>query len=272
MGIMRTTDLIARIQSAAPLTAQADWDVSGIQIASGKTDVRNLAVTLDPLATTVSKALDWGADFILTHHPLCLPPRLPDRLDEYHDILRLTLSGGAWLYAAHTSLDTNPKGPAAWLAGDLGLRDFRVLDPLPEQTPGDIKRGFAIIGDMPEPMSFDDFARFLSAHVNRNFWTLAGRTPETVSAMAYCPGSGAGLADKAFAAGADVFVTGDVKHHPALTAERTGLIIDVGHFVLEHEMMRRFAAELADDPALAGVKVQFFNQKDPLRVHIPEGA
>ena len=66
----------------------------------------------------------------------------------------------------------------------------------------------------------------------------------------------------ALRAGADVFVTGDVKYHAALDARDGGLrVLDVGHFVLEEEMMRRFAERLA---AELSVPVRFFAGSDPL--------
>lgn len=66
----------------------------------------------------------------------------------------------------------------------------------------------------------------------------------------------------ALASGADVYITGDIKYHSALDAEASGLrIIDVGHFTLEEEMMRRFAATLAEQ---LSVPVTFLPGRDPL--------
>ena len=56
-----------------------------------------------------------------------------------------------------------------------------------------------------------------------------------------------------------MFICGDVKHHPA--QEAPGLVLDVGHFILEEEMMRLFAKELS--PALSGVEVKFFEGRSP---------
>ena len=53
----------------------------------------------------------------------------PTGLDPHHEALRLLLSHGAWLYAAHTSLDCAPGGPATWLADELGLVNRRIVDP-----------------------------------------------------------------------------------------------------------------------------------------------
>ena len=85
--------------------------------------------------------------------------------------------------------------------------------------------------------------------------------PKTVSRVAYCTGSGGSLVEAAANSGADVFVTGDMKYHQALNAPLS--VIDVGHFILEEEMMRRFAQALAEDPQLQGMELLFFAGQDP---------
>jgi dinuclear metal center YbgI/SA1388 family protein len=123
-------ELIATIEHTAPLEGAASWDNSGIQVAGTREEIRRLALFLDPLPAHIDAALDWGADFLLCHHPLLLKPRFPDRIDGYHRSLAAVLSCGSWLYAAHTTLDTNRRGPARWLAQALGLKDERTLEPI----------------------------------------------------------------------------------------------------------------------------------------------
>ena len=82
---MLTDSLIKEIEKTAPLRYAAKWDKSGIQIAAPAKDIRHLAVMLDPCLTSVRAALEQGADFILTHHPLALTPRFPDEMGEYRE-------------------------------------------------------------------------------------------------------------------------------------------------------------------------------------------
>jgi dinuclear metal center YbgI/SA1388 family protein len=127
--------------------------------------------------------------------------------------------------------------------------------------------GFGQVGRLPEPMGFDAFAAVLDGLLpanDRGFWTLSGPQPERVATVAYCGGSGASLAGVAARAGADVFITGDMKYHPAVEVEVC--VIDVGHFSLEEEMMRRFAQLLG--ARLQGVEVRFFPGGDPFRVRV----
>lgn len=331
---MRVNDIIARIESMADPRHAADWDASGVQIAGRAETCSRLAVALDPLPETIRRALDHGAEFILTHHPLLLKPRAPSRLDDYHAVLSLVLRHEAWLYAAHTSLDVRLAGPAGWLAEALGLTGRRPLAPLPPEParlarlesgsaedrarllvvlesrpevsfihpvaatrveclcleaswpklesaltdffgtrpaipyiPAALPRpdlGYGVIGDLPEPLTPDGLAARLAALIDRQDWTLAGVLPERISRLAYCPGSGADLAPAAFALGAEVYLTGDLKYHQAQAVPEGRCLIDVGHFSLEERMMRELAGTLGRELSPLGVTVTFYPGRDPL--------
>ena len=334
---MNIRELFGLIEQAAPPHMAASWDRCGVQVASVTTAASRLAVALDPTPEVLSEALQWGAQVVLTHHPLGKTPRLPDRADAHHAALKLLLSHDAWLFAAHTSLDCAPGGPAAWLADELGLTDRAVVDPqgvtprvmsiykevatdgfnglvFPEDL--DVDRlhfdrdalrhapqafscpepqwpamreilancpdvssmagairlkepaepyGYGLIGKLAQPLGWDDFLKALWKAVPRSFFTMIGQQPETVRTVAYCTGSGSSCAGMAFAKGADVFLTGDVTHHPALDLAPLGLTIDVGHRVLEEEMMRRLADTLGGQARSQGLEVRFFASADPMR-------
>jgi dinuclear metal center YbgI/SA1388 family protein len=336
---MRIRELITRIEGLADPARAADWDRSGIQIAGALESCDRLAVTLDPLPGVIEQALDWGAECILTHHPLTLTPRLPDRLDDYHRVLGLVLGRGAWLYAAHTSLDVRVDGPAGWLADALNLDHRRLLEPagrvphvqtrlrapsgeardlalaaltgrdrcqavalgpnvldvthaktawpdlkaaLAAACPG-LERlsslsltspadayGYGLVGELPEPLSVDALRQRLWQLLPRTFFTQAGDEPAQVTTLAYCPGSGADLAPLAFAAGAEVYVTGDLKYHQASAVPQGRLILDVGHFSLEEVMLRVFARELTDTLGPSGPQTRFFPGNDPFSAHFPQ--
>ena len=269
---MLVRQFLDRIEKMAPLASQESWDKGGIQVAGEKTMVNKLAVTLDPLPEIVKSALKWDADFILAHHPMTLNPRPLDKLDGYRTVFKFMLASGSWLYSAHTSLDCRPDGPAGWLADTLGLEQRTVLAPTAEVLKDGLRPqpGYGIIGNLPEPMSPEKFHRVLSSRIKRSYWTLSGPAPEQVSRVAYCPGSGASLIKTAFLDGADVFITGDVKYHEAQDAP--GLVIDVGHFTLEEEMMRIFSTQLAEELEPDGVEVRFFQGNEPLRLLVHNGA
>ncbi|GAB7080419.1 Nif3-like dinuclear metal center hexameric protein [Megalodesulfovibrio paquesii] len=265
---MLVADLIACIEAVAPLAGACSWDTSGVQVTSPRTTVSRLAVMLDATPAQVQTALAWGAEAILAHHPLALKPRFLNVPDAYFSIIRSLLQADCWCYAAHTSLDARPEGPAGWLARELDLRELAILEP----TLADGSAGIGCLGQLPQPLPWAEFLGRLAALLPRTCIRRCGPEPETVTRVGYCGGSGASLADLAFARGAQVFITGDVKYHTALdtAASAAGCLVDVGHFSIEEEMMRRFALLLAEHvPPAAGLAVRFFPGQDPFHTVHP---
>lgn len=127
------------------------------------------------------------------------------------------------------------------------------------------QRGFGIQGDLERPMDWARLSAKLGSLFGMTSWTLVGRKPEQITRLAYCPGSGMSLAGRAFARGAQVFLSGDLKYHQAQEIEPLGLTLDVGHFILEERMMERWAADLADELASRNIRVEFFSGHNPLR-------
>ena len=271
---MRQAALFAHIERTAPLSLAAPWDKSGLQVASLREEATHLAVCLDPLPEVVEEALARGADCILSHHPLALTPRLPDRMDAYHAVLRQLFRADVPLYAAHTSLDANPHGPVTWLARELKLAREEVLEvtgtyafagAAPACSEPESSVGFGFVGDLPAPLDLDGLLARLAPWVAGKSLRLAGTVRAPIRRLAVCPGSGADLAPLAASRGAELFITGDLKHHAALDAPLP--ILDVGHFALEDEMMRRFARTLAAE--LPALTTCYIPARDPLRPLYP---
>jgi dinuclear metal center YbgI/SA1388 family protein len=264
---MLIADVLQIINRLAPERLAAHWDNSGVQIVGEAREISRLAVCLDPLPQTLAECLEWGAQFVLTHHPLYLKPQAPNRESPYLQILRLMLPAKAWLYAAHTTLDQAPDGPACWLGRELNLQAVRPLEPAQDPDLAEQGAGFGQVGELPVPLAWGDFADALARLVDRQVWTVVGDIPDKLSRIAYCPGSGGSLIPEADKAEADVFITGDIKYHQALEAPLA--VVDVGHFCLEEEMTRRFADQVSGILGPHGVEVRFFRGSDPFRFRLP---
>ena len=122
--------------------------------------------------------------------------------------------------------------------------------------------GFGCIGLLPQAMTWPDFSARLIPQLG-SVPRLVGRAPDVVEKIAYCPGSGADLAPRAFALGAQVFLTGDFKFHQAQAVQDLGLTMDVGHFCLEETMMRAWSQELSEQLAPTGMRVIFLPGRNP---------
>jgi dinuclear metal center YbgI/SA1388 family protein len=259
---MQLNEIFAAIEKIAPLSTAAAWDVSGLQVASRRTTARSLALCLDPTPESIRRALEKNAEAIVSHHPLALKPDLPRRHDAYYEALRLLFAADVPLYAAHTTLDVNPDGPAGWLAEEFKLTDLKVLEPtaLPPRE-GALPPGFGLAGDLPCPQSLEEITRVLARHVDLSTSALCGPAPKAVTRLAYCAGSGSSLVENAVSQGAQLFITGDVKYHTALAAEIC--LLDAGHHSLEEEMTRRLCLTLQE--RLAPLTVFFVPSSSPRR-------
>jgi dinuclear metal center YbgI/SA1388 family protein len=117
--------------------------------------------------------------------------------------------------------------------------------------------GLGLVGELAEPMAFEQFCFAASQRLAcRNPRAVPGGK-ETVCRVAVLGGSGGGEVAAAAQAGADAFVTGDVKYHDGLLAWELGLnILDAGHYATERPGL----------DSLAG----FLRAESPLEVRISE--
>jgi dinuclear metal center YbgI/SA1388 family protein len=102
-----------------------------------------------------------------------------------------------------------------------------------------ISGGLGRIGVLTECVKLIDFAEMLSNILNYKV-NVCGDKERLIKKIALCTGSGSDLWESAYKAGADLYITGEVKHHHYLFAQKAGIaIIDAGHFATEI-----FAAEI----------------------------
>lgn len=253
---MLLKDIISAIEEIAPPECQADWDRSGLQVASLSDEAERIAVFLDPLPESVARALAAGCRFLLSHHPLSLKPDLPARLNNYFFTLKEIMRADACLYAAHTSLDVNTNGPASWLGSALHLENIQPLEKISCREGW----GYGGIGELPGQEDFSVIVERIMKLARLEEASLCGPAPAgKIAKIAWCGGSGASLAQSARDLGAQLLVTGDVKYHTALEAPIS--VLDVGHHSLEEVMMKRFAALLAE--CLPGMEVLFIPSASP---------
>ncbi|GCD77679.1 GTP cyclohydrolase 1 type 2 [Thermaurantimonas aggregans] len=105
----------------------------------------------------------------------------------------------------------------------------------------DPESGAGGIGQLPEPMDYEDFAHVVKQALGLEFIRSSKQHPAVVKKVAFCGGSGAFLIPDARKSGADVFITGDVKYHDFFLADSSFGIIDAGHYETEIMIINEFA-------------------------------
>jgi putative NIF3 family GTP cyclohydrolase 1 type 2 len=158
------------------------------------------------------------------------------------------IRGGAALFVAHTNADRAPEcGVNDALAAAVGLGDTRPLEPV---APGS-RAGLGRIGRLERAVPLRLLAADVAAAlpVTAGGVRIAGDPMRTVRTVAVCGGSGGSLIDAAAAAGADVLLTSDLRHHPASEAAESGgpALLDVAHYASEWPWLPVAAEALARD-------------------------
>ncbi len=102
--------------------------------------------------------------------------------------------------------------------------------------------GSGMIGELPRAMPFSEFLIHLKSSMDIAQVRHTADHGRTISNVALCGGAGSFLTRRAITAGADVFVTADVKYHEFFDADRHTIIADIGHYESE-----RFTIDLIAD-------------------------
>ena len=234
------------------------WDAVGLVCGDPEQAVRKVLFAVDPVAVVVDEALGWGADLVVTHHPLYLRGTTSVAATTFKGrVVHRLIRGGAALYAAHTNADVADPGVSDALARAVGLTgDLRPLQP----SVDDPRRGLGRIGDLPAPMPLGEFAALAASGLPRTAGPLrvAGDPGRPVRTVAVCGGAGDSLLGTARAAGVDVFLTADLRHHPAsehMEADGPALV-DASHWATEWPWLADAARRLTSALAARGITVE----------------
>lgn len=94
--------------------------------------------------------------------------------------------------------------------------------------------GFGRLGRLPEPMPLAEVAARVRSDLPAEHLRFAGDPDRVIETVACVGGAGDGHIPTALGAGADVLITGDLRHHVTLDALELGLcLIDAGHHATE---------------------------------------
>jgi dinuclear metal center YbgI/SA1388 family protein len=98
--------------------------------------------------------------------------------------------------------------------------------------------GFGRVGRLKENLNFDDFLKMVCSKLGSDWLRVAGNKNIIVRKLAVCGGSGGDFINEAANAGANVYLTGDIKYHQAQYAVERGLtVIDAGHYYTERPII-----------------------------------
>ncbi|MFZ3452725.1 Nif3-like dinuclear metal center hexameric protein [Arthrobacter sp. 7Tela_A1] len=228
-------DVLLAVEELWPESLAEDWDAVGMVTGRPSRPVTRILFAVDPTHEVIDEALEWGADLLLTHHPLLLKPVHSVAGTGFKgDAVHRLIEGGCALVTAHTNGDSAVGGVSDVLADAFGLQDTVPLVPAVNGLP---EEGIGRVGNLAEVMTLGDFAELVFSIMPAvaGGVRVAGDPQGLVRRIAVCGGAGDSLFDAVRAQHADVYVTADLRHHPASEAREAAVngrpyLIDVSHF------------------------------------------
>ena len=224
----------------APPRLAEEWDNVGLLVGEPRSEVKRVLVCLDASLSAIERAIEIGAEMIVSHHPMLFRPIKNVRIDLPHGRrLQRLIKHDIAVFAAHTNLDSAEGGVNDVLAERLGLLEIEPLDRNASEP------ALGRLGRLPNEMSAQAFAEHVKLALRADFVRLIDAGDFAIKKVGICGGAGADFITRAKFYGADAFVTGDVKYHEAQSAVDNGIhVIDAGHFATEHPIVEVLAAKL----------------------------
>lgn len=265
----------------------AEWDASGLICGRASAPVRRVLLAVDAVAATAREAVETGASLLITHHPLLLRGArfIPDS-DYKGAVLHTLIEGGCGLLGTHTNADAAVAGVNEALCDALNLIS---CTPLTEPQTQEVRQvehvvGTGRVGLLPSPVTLRELADTLAGTLPATAGGLriAGRPDQVISCVALCGGAGDSLFDAVRASGADVYITADLRHHPANEFREQELVrgtnialIDCSHAASESLWLQGAGSRLQQLLAQGGYRIDFSVSQlntDPWDFTVPTGA
>lgn len=249
-------DFTAAVERLWPSEYAEGWDAPGLVSGAPGDPISTVVLAVDAVDATVTQALDAGADILFVHHPLLLRGVTSIAETGYKGaLLARLIRARCALLAAHTNADIVDDGTSAVIAARLGLRDAQPLQP--GARPG---TGIGRVGRLATPTTLGRLALALGELLPATAGgvRVAGDYDQPIETVALCGGAGDSLLGLDAVRSADVYITSDLRHHPASESREQSILgagpalIDVAHWASEWLWLETAAAQLADE--LPGVE------------------
>ena len=233
MKIKEITDYIER---AAPLELALSWDNVGLMLGSLEGETESVVFALDFTSEVLSACIETGAKLVITHHPFIFSPI--KNISEDTPLGKLAteaIRNGITVCSYHTNLDFAEGGINDTLIEMLDIVDFKKDE-----------SGEHSYGELFGEITFEEFLEFvkftLSAPAARAVIPRGKSAQDRVKTIAVSCGAFDGEYDWIKNVGADVLVTGELKHHNAAELKERGVFaISAGHFETEEPGLERLA-------------------------------
>lgn len=258
---MLISAIVNAIEAYANPSLQEQWDNTGMQVGRAQAECTGVLFCLDVTPAIVEEAVALGCNLIVSHHPLFFKPvRHLTGATLVENTAMLAIEAGVAIYSTHTAADSARGGVSYLMAERLGVMPERALEP----KDGQQAEGLGVVGDLPgDGLPMREFIE----KVKHAFGCKALRATKVdlgaearIKRVALCGGAGGDMVGLALAAGAQAYVTADVRYHDFVDYRDRILLIDAGHYETEAPIKERLRQEV--EARCPGVKTYCTKTED----------
>lgn len=252
-------DLRELAEQLWPAATAESWDRVGLVSGRDHAPLERVLLAVDAVDATIAEAEAWGASALITHHPLLLRGIHSVAEDTAKGaLLARLIRADCALIGAHTNADQPAGGVSDVIAKRLGLVGAAPIVP----HASDAAIGIGRVGKLTAPESLAAFAARVADVMPQTVSgvRVAGDPDREIQTVALLGGAGDSLLDHPAVRSADVYLTSDLRHHPAQEAIEQSLIeggpalVDVAHWASESLWLEGAAEIIAS--RLPGVEVR----------------
>ena len=211
-----------------------DYCYNGLQI-EGKEDVGKIVTGVSLSKKLIEAAIDKKADMIMVHHGFFMNEMpSPFRLSGYRkNRVKELLENDLKLVGYHLPLDAHPViGNNMSLCKILGIKKTKPFS-------------YGFIGEIDKPTDFEKFKKHVEVQLCKQSFSIAAGKKK-IKKVAIVSGGDSPDFEEAYLAGADVFLTGDIREDVVRKIEEVGInFINAGHYNTEKEGIKNLGEMIA---------------------------
>jgi dinuclear metal center YbgI/SA1388 family protein len=236
--VSELAEIIRYLDTLLEPSIYSDVAMNGLQVDSGRSTIKRLAVAVDSGLSVIEEAIRFKADLLIVHHGMFWGEPLAVR--GAHALkLRHLLTGGCSLYASHLPLDGNRE------AGN-GFELGRYLE-LSDLAPFYQYKGATIgaQGRFSKPLKIDEIAAKCRNMTGASDPLVLPFGVPDISTVGIITGSGASALEYCAHNRIDLLISGEPKHSAFHDARELGInAIFAGHYATETFGVRALARRL----------------------------
>ena len=220
-------EIIKEIEARFPKHYAMEWDNVGLQVGRSDKEVKRIYLALDATDEVIEEAADWGADMLITHHPMIFKAMKKINDEDF-----------------------------------IGRSEPEVLEVTGSMhsESGEVPVGIGRVADLAQPMDLKSCAEMVKKAFDLPNVKIFGEPDMQVHRLGVFPGSGKSAISVSLEKGVDVLVTGDIDHHEGIDAVAQKMaVIDAGHYGVEHIFiadMEHFCREKFPEAEIRTAKIR----------------